>query len=124
MRAHEGTAMKRCTGRGTDADRVASQYAAEDTNRVSHELRVFYANVGQTQDMWTCKKASEHVDKFARTVEILFLYWKADVVCLCELGHHSRGLAGSRFTAKDPKEVPKASKRLFSTPRKPLETPS
>ena len=64
------------------------------------ELRLFYANVGQTMDMWGANNALQHHALFARTVEMLVLDFKADVLWLCEAGHHSNSPAGSQLTPK------------------------
>ena len=85
------------------AGRVASQHADADCVVSQHAvaIRLFFANVGQTNDMWTGQNALQHAGRFARTVEHLMIDYKADVLWLCEVGHHTDGLRGSKYTPKE-----------------------
>ena len=95
--------MSRSSGSAREhAGRVASQHAAADCVASQHAvaIRLFFANVGQTKDMWTGKNALQHAGRFARTVEHLMIDYKADVLWLCEVGHHTDGLRGSQLIPK------------------------
>ena len=81
----------------TMEDRVVSQHA-ESASTPYPKFRVFYANAGQTQQMWRSTGAKSEYEKFAQTIEMIFVEFEADLVLLCALGHHSNGLADCKWT--------------------------
>ena len=73
------------------------------------ELKLAYMNVGQTIDMWTEVQADDHQQKFARTVETVMVGSEIDILWLCEVGSHFRGLSESELT---PKQVLQRRKKV------------